>query len=296
MQNVLVTGGAGVVGSALVPALGEFGWRASVFDVARDAREDVCVAEAVNAAAAESDGIIHMAAVSRVAWGEDDPQRCLRINVEGTRSVLQAAARAPKRPWVLFISSREVYGNPSKLPVVEDCPLAPVNTYGRSKAAGEALVSEARQAGLAAASIRLPSVFGSTNDIPQRVIPALSRRALRNESLRITDASQLCDFLHISDTVAGITALASRLAAGEKTLPTVHLATGTGTSLGDLARLIKRVANSDSTIVEEPPRPFDVRGFVGDARAARELLGWSPRVPFANGLAKLIADFKRQAA
>jgi len=241
-------------------------------------------------------GIIHLAAVSRVAWGEEDPTRCRRVNVDGTRNVALAALTSPRRPWMLFVSSREVYGNPNRLPVVESDPISPVNTYGRSKAEGEQIVEGARAAGLSTASIRLPSVYGSSNDIPDRVVPALVARAMRGDPLHLTGADQLCDFLHIDDAVVGLTAAAAMLADGVRDLPTIHLASGRGTSLRELAHLVKQNTESTSEVVEAAARPFDVYGFVGSPARAREVLAWSPTVALEEGLARFAATKKSRRA
>jgi nucleoside-diphosphate-sugar epimerase len=175
------------------------------------------------------------------------------------------------------------------LPVVEDDLISPVNTYGRSKAAGEWFVAEARAAGLQAGCIRLPSVYGSANDIPQRVIPAFVAGALQGRDLRLTGAGQVCDFLHVTDAIEGIVRMAKRLDAGTRNLPTVHLASGRGTSLGELARLVTRLAESQSAIIEEPARSFDVSGFVGDPARAADVLDWKPSTTLEDGLARLIS-------
>lgn len=294
MREVIVTGGNGVIGTALSPAVAAVGLRPRVFDlVSRDGHSDfgdICNFQAVREAVDEADGVIHLAAVARVAWGEEDPERCWRTNVEGTKNVLRACVDARRRPWVLFVSSREVYGNPSRLPVVEGDLISPVNTYGRSKAAGEWFVAAARVAGLQAGCIRLPSVYGSANDIPQRVIPAFVAGALQNRDLHLTGVGQVCDFLHVTDAIEGIVKMATLLDARARDLPTVHLASGRGTSLGELARLVTRLAESRSAIVEGPARSFDVNGFVGDPTRAADVLGWKPSTTLEDGLARLIND------
>jgi len=103
-------------------------------------------------------GVVHLAAVSRVIDGERDPARCWAVNVEGTRTVVEAAQSSPLRPWVIYASSREVYGQPSALPASEDCDRAPLNVYGRSKVAAEDLVTAS---GLAHAIVRFSNVYGA---------------------------------------------------------------------------------------------------------------------------------------
>lgn len=196
---------------------------------------------------------------------------------------------------MVFASSREVYGDPPVLPVSEDSPVQPINVYGRSKAAGEALVTRARVAqGLRAAIVRLSSVYGTTDDHHDRAVPALLWRALQGDTLRITGADNRFDFVHVDDSVDGLLRAADLLAAGAKQLPTVHLATGTGTSLGELAHLAVDVAQSGSAIDILPPRPFDVGGFVGDPARASDLLGWTAKIDLAEGMKALAAAMKER--
>src|SRR5207237_7735748 len=98
---------------------------------------DIVDLAAVQRAVEGCDGIVHLAAVSRVAWGEEDPPRCHRTNVDGTVNVIDAARGSARKPWLLFASSREVYGDAGLDPVREEAPMAPVNVYGRTKAEAE---------------------------------------------------------------------------------------------------------------------------------------------------------------
>ena len=149
-RNILITGSEGLVGTALRQAILARGDRTSGLDLLGGGAErgDVRNAEAVRAAVDGCEGIIHLAAVSRVVWGERDPERCWETNVGGLQNVVQAALRSTQRPWLILASSREVYGQPDTLPANEDAPLRPVNQYGRTKVAGEEVVRRAQARGL----------------------------------------------------------------------------------------------------------------------------------------------------
>lgn len=252
---------------------------------------DVRDPDAVRAAVDSAHGIIHLAAVSRVIWGERDPATCHSTNVDGTRNVLEAAAAAPRRPWVLFASSREVYGQAERLPVAEDAPHRPMNVYARTKVAGELLVEEFRMNGHRGATVRLSNVYGSVDDHPDRVLPAFAAAAARGAALRVEGTDHTFDFTHLDDTVRGLIALTELLQSGDRP-PPVHFVTGTSTTLGQAARLAIELAASSSTIAEAPPRTYDVSQFRGDPSRARSLLGWAPTVPLHQGLGRLIADFR----
>jgi nucleoside-diphosphate-sugar epimerase len=293
-QKILITGSSGLVGTALVSALSARGVEVICLDIAAQGSScgDVRDNERVERAIASVTGIIHLAAVSRVVWGEREPERCWATNVGGLRNVLHAAAASPLRPWVTFASSREVYGQPDSLPASEESPLRPVNIYGRSKLEGEKLVEAARCDGLRACTIRLSNVFGSTADHVDRVVPAFARAAAFGRELRVDGAEHTFDFTYIDDVARGIVLLAELLGSGGAVPPPLHFVTGVPTTLGELARMAIRVAGTDSSIRLAPPRNFDVARFFGCPDRVRTLLGWEPRVPIEEGLTRLILAFR----
>ncbi|HRI63922.1 MAG TPA: NAD(P)-dependent oxidoreductase [Polyangium sp.] len=293
-RRILMTGSSGLVGSALGPALVAQGFDVAGIDIQAIgvAYGDVRDRERMGKALAGVHGIIHLAAVSRVIWGERDPELCWSTNVGGLRSILELAAMSPLRPWVIFASSREVYGQPDCLPVAETCPVRPVNVYGRSKVEGEKLVAAARRDGLRACTIRLSNVFGSTYDHFDRVVPAFARGAALGQTLRIDGAEHTFDFTHVDDVTRGITALTEYLASGKTAPEPIHFVSGVPTTLGQLAEMAIRIAGTDSTIRHAPPRDFDVAKFHGTFARAKEVLDWEPRVSLEKGLTRLIHDFR----
>lgn len=299
MLQILITGSHGLVGSALRADLHAAGHLTRHLDLRApqgDGRGDVLDPHAIDAAVAGCDGIIHLAAVSRVLWGERDPALCRATNEGGTRNLLRAALGAPRRPWFIFASSREVYGEPDTLPVREHAPLRPVNVYGQTKITGERLIDDARAAGLATAIVRLSNVYGSIHDHADRVVPAFTRRALAGEPLRVDGAEHTFDFTHIDDTARGILAVTDALHAGERRLPPIHFLTGTPTTLGELAAAAIDLAASRSPIQHAAPRSYDVARFYGDPSRARALLGWQPRVPLRDGLTRLLTALRSSEA
>ena len=297
VNKVLVTGSSGLVGEGVIAALEAGGVPVRRFDLfdKGPGRGDVRVARELEKAIDGVDGVVHLAAVSRVIWGEREPERCWRTNVEGLRNMLAAVAGVRRPPWMIFASSREVYGEPDRLPADEDTPARPVNIYGRSKVEGERLVSEARKEGLPATTVRLSNVFGSVADHSDRVVPAFARAAASGLPLRVDGGSNTFDFTHISDVSRGIVTLARLLdesGAGDALPPPIHFVSGRATSLDELAALAIRLADTDSRTMSAPGRDFDVAHFRGDPSRARNVLGWQPRMSLEDGLAGLIRDFR----
>lgn len=289
---ILITGSAGLIGSALTDHLAIRGDRVIPFDL-RTTDSDVRDAEAISHVMEGCRGVVHLAAVSRVVWAQQDPVGCNATNVRGTANVIEAALASLSRPWVIFASSREVYGQPARCPVVETAPLCPMNVYGRAKLAGEHIVQEGRASGLRAAIVRLSNVYGSVDDHPDRVVPAFVRAALAGRPLRVDGPNHAFDFTHVEDVAGGIAALIDLLDRRQALPRPTHFVTGYPQTLGALAKLVVRLTQSPSKVVEAPPRTFDVSRFWGDPSRARALLGWSPRT-VEEGLVDTIAEFRRE--
>lgn len=288
---ILVTGSSGLIGSALSDFFSARGqeWRA--FDIANSADQDTRDPVALSRAMDGVEGIIHLAAVSRVVWAQNDPETCQAVNVDALESTLRLALDAPRMPWMIFASSREVYGEQTQLPVHEDAALSPLNTYARSKVRGEELVQEAREAGMLAQIVRFSNVYGSVDDHHDRVVPAFARTAAHGGVIRIDGSDNTFDFTHVSDSARGLDLLCQATQAGES-LPPVHFVTGQPTTLGELAQMAAERSSHSVKLTEAPPRNFDVSRFYGDTNRTRELLGWRPEVALADGLGQLIADFE----
>jgi nucleoside-diphosphate-sugar epimerase len=300
MRTIGITGSEGLIGNALQPVLERLGYSVTRLDVRlpldHRGHGDVCDTRAVQRFVAGCCGVVHLAGVSRVVWGERDPHRCMQTNAGGTANVVRAAIEARVRPWVLFASSREVYGEPPALPVTEDVTLRPINVYGESKVAAERIVLDARESGLVTGVVRLSNAYGSTQDHPDRVVPAFARAAALGRELRVDGADHLFDFTHVDDAARGIAQMVTVLDGGERALPPIHLLTGRGTTLRELAELAIAAGGHRARAIVAPPRRYDVARFVGDPARARSLLDWHATRSIEDGVRDLVAAFAREAA
>jgi UDP-glucose 4-epimerase len=287
-MKILVTGSSGLVGACLCDSFRAAGIEVVPFDLRQDGA-DIRDAEALRAAMDGCDGVIHLAAVSRVAWGEADPDLCNAVNIDGTANVAEVALSLGRRPWLILASSREVYGSLVRLPAHESDALKPFNVYGRSKLASEQIVAKAQRNGLRTATLRLSNVYGATNDHPGRAVPSLLSRAMAGESLIISGAETFFDFVHVEDCVQGFLTVARQLEAG-KPVPVLHLVSGVSTSLGQLALAAAEVARSSSPLKVLPARSFDVPGFVGNPALAEKSVGWQATISLREGLERLHHD------
>ena len=296
-QRILITGSSGLIGTALGKALRSLGHATAGLDIRGRSidRGDIRDRSDVRRAMHACTGIVHLAAISRVVWGERNPSECWATNVDGLSLVIREAERSSLRPWVIFASSREVYGRAESLPVAEDAPLHPVNVYGRSKAEGESIVAEAATRRMRTAVVRLSNVYGSTADHEDRVVPAFARAAATGGEIRIEGGMNSFDVTHLDDTVSGFLAMFEAIVhRWTARLSPIHLVTGHATTLQGLASLAKNFGRGEVSLVEAPPRAFDVSHFCGSPLRASTVLGWTAKVRLHDGLARLVRDFQRE--
>jgi nucleoside-diphosphate-sugar epimerase len=294
MKKILMTGHRGLVGRHLTPLLESKGYSVQGYDLA-DGSGDIRNTEQLERAIKNAVGIIHLAAVSRVIWGEQDPELCWSTNALASERMLMVAANTTRKPWVLVASSREVYGDKNIFPVRDTAVVKPMNVYGHAKAYMEEKALQVRIAGVNTAIIRLANVYGCTQDHADRVLPAFCFNAANLQDLRVDGSDHLFDFTHISDTALGLTLVVEQLEHNERNLPPTHLLPGIGTTLGDAAAIAIKAAGSHSKIIEAPPRHYDVSSFIGDPTQAKELFGWQATISPKQGIEQLVEAFKQKA-
>jgi nucleoside-diphosphate-sugar epimerase len=287
-EKVVVTGGAGFVGSHLVDRLLADSraeivvldnlTRGRLANLARhqanprlllrdgDIRDVATVADVVRGA----DIVYHLAAQATVMGAVQDLDYSFSTNVVGTFNVLRESAAAGVRR-VLFTSSREVYGEPIELPVDEGQPLLAINFYGASKVVGEAYCRAFRRAsGLDTVILRLSNAYGPRDY--GRVIPLWIEQALRGEDLELYGGKQVLDFVWVDQVVDAILAAA----ASDVVLPPINVGSGTGTKLMDLARRIRLLSGSRGQVRIAPSRAVEVVQYVARVDRMRQLLGIDP--------------------
>jgi len=290
VTSILITGSSGLIGSHLSPLLERSGFQVVPFDLTGS--DTILDKEKLSRKLEGCGGIIHLAAVSRVVWGERDPVRCRLVNCKGTKNVIDAALVSKKKPWILYASSREVYGEPKTLPVKEDAFLNPLNVYACSKVQGEFLINQAKSQGLITSILRFSNVFGGIHDHGDRVIPAFCLGALSHKALKVEGSQNLFDFTYIEDVIRGILLAVLFLEQGKESLPPIHLTSGQGTTLMEAAEIILSKAQSFSKILISPPRHFDVSFFVGDPERAKNILGWGSTYTFEESIDQYLLKLK----
>ena len=254
-------------------------------------RGDVRNYGAVKKAVEGKDAVFHFGAVSRVAWGQEDPFTCWMTNQLGTLNLLEACKKSETRPVLFYASSREVYGEPLYLPVDENHPKRPISVYGMSKLGAEkACMSYSRGLGNVGSVdhvvFRFSNVYGSERDLPERVIPKFMTKALRGDDITLYGGGQILDFTFLDDTISGILKAYAACFDSEPNLfgEDFHFVTGRGVSVSDLATMIVEMVGSSSKIISSGSNTFEVRRFVGNPEKARRMLGYESRVRLEDGL------------
>ena len=295
-MKIAVTGSLGMIGSGLIKVLrGITNIQLATFDI-RYNKENACYLDINNKHELEQkiqdcDGIIHLAAIARVDWGEKNSALCNRVNIDGTQNIIKACLSSKKKPWLIFASSREVYGTQKSLPVVESCIPNPINTYAKTKLIGEELVKDAYLRGLKAFILRFTNVYGATFDYRDRVVPSFCLNALKNYDLIVKGNNVVLDFVFIDDVVEAILKVVDFLQHEKgKFLPLLNISTSEPTSLLELAEIIIKNANSRSNITSLPKNSYAVCEFCGCNILARKIIGWQPRFDLNSGIKKFISS------
>ncbi len=298
--RILVTGGAGYIGSVIVDQLLDRGHAVVVLDdlstghrqaVARGAglvQGNVGNLELVEALLEREhiEAIVHLAAFALVPESVAQPQKYVTNNVTAARVLLEAALRAKVRRFV-FSSSCAVYGHPATMPITEDSPQRPVNPYGETKRDFERLLADAGpRRGMGVVSLRYFNASGATelrgedHDPETHLIPNVLAAALGKRPLQIFgtdyptgDGTAVRDYVHVADIAyAHLRALDVELDG--HTAVAVNLGTGAGRSVREVIAAARRVTGRDVPTVERPRRPGDPPELVAAVERAATLLGW----------------------
>jgi UDP-glucose 4-epimerase len=238
------------------------------------------------------DYVFHLAAMVSVPESVAKPEDCARINTEGMRRVLEAAAQAGVKK-LAFSSSAAVYGNNPTVPKLETMPPEPISPYGTTKRAGELLCEQfTREGRLATVSLRYFNVFGPRQNPRSQyaaAVPAFIERALRAEPLVIHgDGGQTRDFVPVQTVAAANIFLATQSAA----TGIFNVAGGESITIQQLAEQIRELAGSRSEIQHGPERAGDVKHSCADIRRLRAT-GFAAPKEFAPALRETVDFFRR---
>lgn len=305
--TILVTGGAGYIGSHVCKVLAGAGFEPVVYDnllrghrdtvrwgtlEVGDMTDETRLHEVFERHRPAS--VMHFAALTYVGESVSDPASYYRNNVVGTLALL-AAMRRFGVGTLVFSSTCATYGNPVRLPLTEDHPREPVNPYGSSKLMVERILTDYSMAyGLRSAVLRYFNAAGAdpdgeigedhdpeTHAVPLAIMAALGKAPpfqVFGTDYPTPDGSAVRDYVHVLDLAEAHLAALTYLLNGGAT-DAFNLGTGSGTSVLDLVASVERVGGRVVPVVHAARRPGDPPVLVADARRAVEVLGWQPRYP-----------------
>ncbi|MEZ5162215.1 MAG: SDR family NAD(P)-dependent oxidoreductase [Fimbriimonadaceae bacterium] len=304
-ETVLVTGGAGFIGSHLCEALVKQGRKVLVLDdLSNGFRENISPLEAqiefiegsitdndlVDELVSRAKVVFHMAAISSVPKTIYEPEIGHSVNATGTFNIIEACRNSGAH--MVYSSSAAVYGDTPEHPKTENSNKEPISPYAGQKFIGEIyLQSLAKEGGFAGVSLRYFNVFGPRQraDSPYSgVISVFSDRAKAGEPIRIQgDGLQTRDFVSVHDVVrANLLAAEARHLKGEP----FNIAGGTETTIRELAETIVRITSSNSQIEHIDARPGDIRYSRANVSHAKSELGFEAQVSLEEGLSELLSE------
>ncbi len=300
--RVLITGGAGFIGSHLVDRLAGRNLVSVLDDLSAGSLQNLASAPGevhvkkgsilrpkVLSAAMKGQGVVyHLAAKTSVPDSVKRPQDYWRTNVEGTLNVLKAAVDA-RVGRVVFASSAAVYGNVEGTPTTETQKPAPTSPYATTKMVGEFACEEiASLKGLETVVLRIFNVYGPrqpTTSAYASVIPTFCAAVAANRSIEIHgDGAQTRDFLYVSDLAEALELAADKAVAGE----TFNVGSGTATSVAEVANVLSEITDAPVRATRKESRPGDVRHSRADPRKAATRLGFTAHTTLRDGLARTL--------
>lgn len=318
MTRVLVTGAAGFIGSHLVEALAARGdevvgidnfdpfydramKEANLRDMQaprfRFVEQDMLHVQRTAALLTPETVIVHLAAKAGVRPSIADPVAYARVNVDGTAAVLEAARQAGARR-IVFGSSSSVYGDTTPAPFREDAAaMDPVSPYAATKRAGELLVRAAASLhGFRAAALRFFTVFGPRQR-PDLAIHAFARKMADGKPLTLFgDGTQARDYTYCDDIVAGVVAAVDWTARAPAGMEIFNLGGSRPLPLKVLVAELSDALGIVPTVQWAPMQPGDVQLTCADVEKSKSVLGFEARTPFAEGIRRFTAWFRRAYA
>jgi len=308
-DRVLVTGGAGFIGSHVTDRFLDRGWDAHVLDnLVTGTEEHVPPAATLHEVDLREDRagdrvrgidpsvVVHLAARHYIPYCNEHPREAFEVNAMGTRRLCDALRECDSLDRLVYASSAAVYP-PRDHPHSENDPVGPMGIYGETKLVGEDIVELfAREAGVPAVSARLFNVYGENDPNPHLIPAILEQLEGVNRSIELGNLSPARDFVHVGDvadafvTLAGASGAVAGSAVGGDRSRVYNVGTGTAHTVREVAEAVGRALGDELDVsqaterVRDSDRPF----LCADTTRIERETGWQPRTAFVDGLQELL--------
>ena len=303
-KHVLVTGGAGFIGSHLSAKLLSLGASVTVIDDLSAGYMDRvpkgvniiegCITDSASLSNAMqgSDAVFHLAAIASVPLCEADPAWSDKVNLQASLEII-SAANCP----VIFASSAAIYGEPVEIPIAENHPISPVGYYGQQKAAIDANICSLGPQSTPACALRFFNVYGAGQDPSSQYSGVLSifiDRASTGRQITIFgDGEQTRDFIHVSDVVQALLLTGSSLVDSGVSSPAhasaFNICTGSPVTLNEVVDVISSHVEGDVAVSYEEGREGDIKHSSGGSTKLQSTFDWKPETSLTDGLLSLLS-------
>lgn len=296
-MNILVTGGAGFLGTHLCRALDKAGHNIKIIDLKENPEYQTIIADVRDQRRMEKqlqniDLVFHLASLIEAGDSVKNPQKYVDFNITGTVSVLEAM-RKNKVPTLIFSSSAAVYGEPLRVPIKEDDRTIPINPYGMTKLAMEGLLSSYVAAHkMNGVALRYFNLYGpEENHQPEtHAIPRFIDQIYKGQEVTIWGTGEhKRDYIHVKDIVDAHIKAIDLIKKEPATYHYMNLSTERPKSVMEIVDLIEKTMNKKANVKHFPERPGDPLVLTADASKAKRVLGWEAKINLEDGLKEVVA-------
>lgn len=298
-MKIIVTGGAGFLGTHLCRALVKAGHELKIIDLKpnqdfRTIIADIRDAEAMDREIRDADVVFHLAALIEAGESVKEPQKFIDTNITGTVNVMEAMRKNGLKKFA-FSSSAAIYGDPKYTPIKEDDRTMPINPYGMTKLSIEALLSSyVKSHDFTGVALRYFNLYGpeELHEPETHAIPRFIKQIYQGEEVTVWgDGGHLRDFIHVQDIVSGHLLGLTLMAEQPGHYHYFNLSTNRPNSVMEIIRLLEELMNKKAQIKHFPDRPGDPRTLTADATKAKKVLKWEAQIPIKEGLKQTVDYF-----
>ncbi|MEO8581130.1 MAG: NAD-dependent epimerase/dehydratase family protein [Patescibacteria group bacterium] len=298
-KKIIVTGGSGFLGKQLCRSLMSEGHQVRNIDL-RESSEmpteiaDIRDAESMMRLIRDADAVFHLAALIESGESVKFPQKFIDSNISGTLNVLDAM-RENQVPLFLFSSSAAIYGEPLSVPINEDDRTLPINPYGMTKLAMEALVSSyVSSYHMTGVALRYFNLYGPEehHEPESHAIPRFIKQIYDEEEVTVWGSGEFQrDFIHVSDVVSAHSLALSYAESHPQQYHYYNISTENPTKVIDVIKMIEKEIGKPAKVKHFPDRPGDPLVLVANSTKAKEQLKWSPKISIEQGVAETVKYF-----